>query len=254
MAPGHEGAVVEEHDVTRAEGEGMVDASPIQAATTPVSTTPVNAPPAKRSLTKTEKDLAELDNTYTYHAPHGDQQQRYENIRAHAKHFATIVLGACPASRERSLALTSIQQATQMANAAIAIHEAVTPVINPVTPDPSEHARQVERIAQACHEANRLYCQSIGDDSQPTWEHAPEWQRSSARNGVELILDNPSTTPAECHASWLQQKTVDGWTYGERKDPVLRTHPCFVPYDALPAEQRAKNAIFGSIVRALAGN
>ena len=32
--------------------------------------------------------------------------------------------------------------------------------------------------------ANRAYCQMIGDNSQSTWEDAPEWQKQSARKGV----------------------------------------------------------------------
>lgn len=30
------------------------------------------------------------------------------------------------------------------------------------------------KIASICHDANRRYCKTIGDDSQPLWEHAPE--------------------------------------------------------------------------------
>ena len=45
---------------------------------------------------------------------------------------------------------------------------------------------KIERIARVCHEVNRAYCQALGDMSQPTWADAPEWQRSSARMGVDL--------------------------------------------------------------------
>ena len=40
---------------------------------------------------------------------------------------------------------------------------------------------EMDSIARVCHEVNRAYCQALGDDSQPTWEEAPEWQRASAR-------------------------------------------------------------------------
>lgn len=43
-----------------------------------------------------------------------------------------------------------------------------------------------ENVAQVAHEINKAYCDSIGGASQPSWENAPEWQQSSAINGVQL--------------------------------------------------------------------
>lgn len=107
----------------------------------------------------------------------------------------------------------------------------------------------VEHIAHLCHETNRTYCRSLGDDSQPAWEDAPEWQRQSARNGVAFHLANPGAGPAASHESWLKEKTEQGWVYGEVKDPDARTHPCCVPYDALPLAQRLKDEFFVNVVR-----
>ncbi len=112
------------------------------------------------------------------------------------------------------------------------------------------HALEVA-IAMVCHEANRAYCAAIGDHSQPAWEDAPEWQVESAINGVRYHLAHPDSTPADSHESWLREKRAGGWVFGPEKDEVLRTHPCMVPYEELPAEQRAKDALFLGIVRAL---
>jgi hypothetical protein len=65
----------------------------------------------------------ELENLFTYHAPIGSQQDRYIRIRAMAFDLATTINHACPESREKSLAITSVQQAAMWANAAIAINE-----------------------------------------------------------------------------------------------------------------------------------
>jgi hypothetical protein len=35
------------------------------------------------------------------------------------------------------------------------------------------------------------------------------------------------------------------------KNPDAKEHPCFVPYDELPAEQRTKDYLFQAVVRAL---
>jgi hypothetical protein len=109
----------------------------------------------------------------------------------------------------------------------------------------------VERIAKVCHEANRAYCQTIGDDSQEIWELAPAWQRQSAIKGVEFTRDNPHAPPSASHESWLAEKRATGWTYGREKNTTLKTHPCCVPYDELPPEQRAKDALFQGVARAL---
>ncbi len=106
-------------------------------------------------------------------------------------------------------------------------------------------------IAFLCHEVNRAYSQALGDDTHVTWEDAPEWQRTSAVNGVVFVANNPDATPADTHANWLAEKEADGWVYGETKDPVAKTHPRLLPYDQLPVEQRVKDSIFRAIVLAL---
>jgi hypothetical protein len=109
-----------------------------------------------------------------------------------------------------------------------------------------------KEIARVAHEVNRAYCQSIGDNSQPAWEDAPGWQRASAIAGVQFHLRNPGAGPEASHESWLAQKRSDGWCYGAVKDPVAKTHPCMVEFDALPVEQQAKDYIFRAVVHVLA--
>jgi len=66
---------------------------------------------------------SELEKRFTYHPPKEGQPARYENIRALGKHFAEKICTFCPDSRERSLALTNLEQAVMWANAAIARNE-----------------------------------------------------------------------------------------------------------------------------------
>jgi hypothetical protein len=99
-------------------------------------------------------------------------------------------------------------------------------------------------IAEACHKRNKLYCESIGDMSQTSWEDAPAWQKESAIKGVEYRLDNPDSLPSDSHNSWLAEKSEQGWIWGEKKDVELKTHPCIIPYDDLPEDQKAKDEIF----------
>jgi hypothetical protein len=60
---------------------------------------------------------------FTYHAPHGDQADRYERIRAYVADVADVVCRLTPESREQSLALTALEEAVMWANAAIARRE-----------------------------------------------------------------------------------------------------------------------------------
>ena len=107
------------------------------------------------------------------------------------------------------------------------------------------------QIAMVCHEANKGYCEAIGDMSQKSWADAEQWQRTSAVNGVAFALANPAAPASSQHDAWLRDKAADGWKYGPVKDPAKKEHPCFVPYEQLPIEQRLKDSLFKAVVRAL---
>jgi hypothetical protein len=107
-------------------------------------------------------------------------------------------------------------------------------------------------IARICHAANAELCSINEDWSQQPWGEAPKWARDSAIDGVALHLTHPETTPEESHSAWMRAKLATGWSYGPEKNPDLKTHPCMVPYDQLPPEQRAKDHLFKAVVQALA--
>ena len=109
----------------------------------------------------------------------------------------------------------------------------------------------LEDIARVTHEVNRAYCEALGDNSQPRWEDAPDWQRDSARHGVSFHLLGQAG-PEASHEVWMAQKIADGWKYGPVKNPELKEHPCLVPFLDLPREQQAKDFIFRGVVHALA--
>lgn len=104
-----------------------------------------------------------------------------------------------------------------------------------------------ELIAKICHEVNRAYCNTIGDDSQLSWEDAPQWQKDSSINGVEFHLTNDAS-PEETHINWLKQKEEEGWKYGPVKDVDKKEHPCFKPYSELPKDQKTKDHLFKAVV------
>ena len=112
----------------------------------------------------------------------------------------------------------------------------------------------VEDVAKVAHEANRAYCETQGDYTQPHWEDAPEWQKESAKNGVKFYLENPLAGAPDSHESWLKEKVEAGWVYGPTKDPEKKEHPCCVPYDQLPESQQAKDYLFRGVVHSFTEN
>ena len=111
--------------------------------------------------------------------------------------------------------------------------------------------QNINAIAKICHQANKAYCEAIGDTTQENWEHAPEWQQDSAIKGVEFNLGNPDSDPFANHVNWLKDKELQGWTYGKEKNVERKEHPCCVPYDELPEEEQIKDKLFNAIARAL---
>jgi RyR domain len=108
----------------------------------------------------------------------------------------------------------------------------------------------IEQIATVCHETNRAYCTSIGDNSQKPWLEAEQWQRDSAIEGVRYALANPTAPASAQHDAWLADKERDGWKFGPVKEADKKEHPCFVPYEQLPVEQKTKDYLFKAVVTA----
>lgn len=110
---------------------------------------------------------------------------------------------------------------------------------------------KIALIATIAHGINLAYSASLGDHSHLPWEETPEELKKSIEYGVKMHLENPDTTPEQSHESWLKQKEVDGWIYGEEKNLEKKTHPCILPYDQLPVEQKTKDYLFKAVVTLL---
>ena len=66
---------------------------------------------------------SELKTRFTYHPPKDNQPEKYETMRGAALEFSRMIVECCPESRERSLALTKLDEVVMWANAAIARRE-----------------------------------------------------------------------------------------------------------------------------------
>lgn len=109
---------------------------------------------------------------------------------------------------------------------------------------------RTEDIARVCHEANRAYCCVLGE-YQPAWDDAPKYMRDSTISGVLFNLNHPGVSARDAHEEWMRYMKLNGWKYGEEKKSEIKEHPCLVPYEDLPEEQRKKDAIFIAVIHAL---
>ena len=118
----------------------------------------------------------------------------------------------------------------------------------------------IEAAAKAAHEVNKVWSESLGDQSHEHWENAAEWQRSSSRAGVLKAVDlyengTPKSEISEkLHESWMEFKAANGWRFGAVKDADKKEHPCMVPYSQLPPEQRVKDEIYLATVLSITQN
>ena len=60
-----------------------------------------------------------IENNFTYHSPVGDQNEKCQALRNQAKLLAYRFKDLVPESRERSLAMTKLEEAIFWANAGI---------------------------------------------------------------------------------------------------------------------------------------
>lgn len=65
----------------------------------------------------------QIENNFKYHSPKDGQPEKYTAIREKAKELAYLIDELCPNSREKSLAITKIEESSMWANASIARNE-----------------------------------------------------------------------------------------------------------------------------------
>jgi hypothetical protein len=62
----------------------------------------------------------QIENNFKYHKADKEKGEQHDYIRAVLRHAAVMIDDVCPDSREKSLAITKLEEAMMWANAAIA--------------------------------------------------------------------------------------------------------------------------------------
>lgn len=65
-------------------------------------------------------DRNTIENNFTYHPPKEGQPEIYDEIRGLGKSLALLINKHCPDNREKSLAITKLEESIMWANASIA--------------------------------------------------------------------------------------------------------------------------------------
>ena len=63
---------------------------------------------------------------------------------------------------------------------------------------------------------------------------------------LELLVEQMSKN---VHEVWAETRIQQGWKYGEQRNDELKTHPCLVPYEELPEEEKEydRNTSIGTL-------
>lgn len=122
----------------------------------------------------------------------------------------------------------------------------------------------IETVASVCHEANKQFCDSQGEeDLHKHWKDLNENEKKvsiQALRGLFQYQDEILASPVRLFAerAWLEWKKAvqsQGWVYGPTKDVVKKTHTCIVDqYDKLPLYEKVKDEIYIALFKTFLQN
>jgi len=104
----------------------------------------------------------------------------------------------------------------------------------------------LERRAIFVYEVARLQAAAVAAPVVPEpWGERDEAFRSQFLDVVRMMCGpDRKASPEDLHDDWMRAYEAMGWTHGEVRDPVAKTHPDMVPFDQLGWRERIKDAVF----------
>ena len=69
-------------------------------------------------------------------------------------------------------------------------------------------------------------------------DYTPEPMDLSSVDLPESLIQLSERIAENVHEVWAKARMDEGWTYGGKRDDIHKNHPCLVPYDELPEEEK----------------
>ena len=69
-------------------------------------------------------------------------------------------------------------------------------------------------------------------------DYTPEPMDLSSVDLPESLIQLSERIAENVHEVWAKARMDEGWTYGEKRDDIHKKHPCLMPYDELPEEEK----------------
>ena len=69
-------------------------------------------------------------------------------------------------------------------------------------------------------------------------DYIPEPMKGPSVDLPESLIQLSERIAENVHELWAKARMDEGWTYGEKRDDIHKKHPCLVPYDELPEEEK----------------
>lgn len=110
----------------------------------------------------------------------------------------------------------------------------------------------LKEVARVVHEINRHYNKLLMDREDPHWgelDDADKARRVSLLS--ETVPDIKKISAKKMHDMWMAQQEKEGWIYGDNYDAKKKTHPCIVSWTDLPDLEKAKDAMYLAVIKAM---
>lgn len=70
-------------------------------------------------------------------------------------------------------------------------------------------------------------------------DYIPSPMELSSVEIPESLIKLSEMIAKNVHEVWAKSRMDEGWTYGTKRDDIHKKHPCLVPYEELPEEEKA---------------
>lgn len=108
------------------------------------------------------------------------------------------------------------------------------------------------KIARTCHQLWVARQEVTGFDPDPPWEKLTKRDKETSVWGVEYVLSHSDITPEELFFAWRKHKVENGWSFGEMRDKMNKTHPYIIEeFEKLPEEEKLNYRLFIKTVQIL---